>query len=71
MDIYISLKTFTAVGGMGVYSVKYGYKSLEDENNSNEIILIGFFLKVKGDFPFLDAQKGGRSPDDSPSSRRL
>ena len=27
---------------------------LEDKNNSNEIILIGLFLKLKGDFPFLD-----------------
>ena len=46
---------------MGAYSVKYGNKSLEDKNNSNKIILIGFFLKDKEDFPFLDVQKGDRS----------
>ena len=34
-------------------------KSLENKNNSNEIILIGLFLKIKGDFSFLDVQKGG------------
>ena len=37
------MRKFTAIGGMGAYSVKYGNKSLEDKNNSNEIILIGFF----------------------------
>ena len=39
-------------------SVNYGNKSLENKNKSNEIILMGFFLKVEGDFPFLDVQKG-------------
>ena len=39
--------------------VKHNNKSLEDKNNLNNIILIEFFLKVKGDFPFLDIQKGG------------
>ena len=38
--------------------------SLEDENNLNEIILIGFILKVKKDFPLFDVHdssgKGGR-----------
>ena len=44
---------------MGTYSVKLGNKSLEDKNNLNEIILMQlFFLKVKGDFPFLDVKKG-------------
>ena len=46
---------------MGTYSVKYRNKSLDDKNNSNEIILIHFFLIVKTDFPFLDIQKGIRS----------
>ena len=32
-----------------------GKKSLKDKNNLNEI-LIGFFLKVNGDFLFLDVQ---------------
>ena len=41
--------------------VKCGNKNLEDQNNSNEIILTGFFLKVKEDFPFLNIQKGDRS----------
>ena len=55
---------------MGVYSVKYGNKSLEDKNNSNEIFQIGFSLEVNlGDFPFLDVQKGGRSHLTTPSPR--
>ena len=64
---HVSLRNFTAVGGRGLdaYSVKYGNKSLEDKNNSNVIILIGFFMKFKGDFLFLDVQKGGSfAPDD-------
>ena len=40
---------------VGTYSVTVKYK-----NNSNEIILIGFFLKVKEDFPFRNVtSKGG------------
>ena len=35
-------------------------KILEDKNNLTEITsIMEFFLKVKGDFPFLDVQKGG------------
>ena len=41
---------------MYAYLVKFGNKSLEAKNNSNEIILIGFYLRVKG-----NVQKGGRS----------
>ena len=52
---------------MHAYSVKYDNKSLEDKNNSNKIILAAIFLKVKGDFPFLDFQKGGRSNLTTPS----
>ena len=57
---HVSLRNFTAVGGMGdgggPCSVKYAYgsESLKKKNNSNEMILIGFFLKVKGDFRFLE-----------------
>ena len=52
---------------MGTYSVKYGSKSLEDENNSNKIILKGLFMKVKGDFPRLDVQNGpGSFASDNP-----
>ena len=48
------------------YSVKYGNKSLEDKNNSNEIILTGIFLKVKG------LSKGGSfAPDDGPGPHPL
>ena len=49
---HVSLRYFTAVGdGRGrAHSVKYSNKSLEDENNSNEIILIGFFLKIRDSF---------------------
>ena len=43
--------------GVGAHSVKYGNKSLDDKNILNEVILIKFFLKVKGDFPLLDVQK--------------
>ena len=52
---HVSLRYFTVVRGMGLgaYSVKYGNKCLEGKNNSNEIILIGFFLKFKGIFLFL------------------
>ena len=57
---HVSLKTFTAVGGMSAYSLKLGNKSLEDKNNSNKIVL-RFFSKVKGDFPSLEIQSGGRS----------
>ena len=46
---------------LGAHSVKYRNKSLEAKNNSNEIILTGIFLKVKGDFPFLFVQKEDRS----------
>ena len=57
---HVFLRHFTAVGGMGAYSVKYGNKRLEDKNNSNDIILTGIFLKVKETFLFLlDIQKGG------------
>ena len=50
---HVSLINYTAVGKgeMVAYSVKYGNKSLEDKNNSNEIILIVFFfLKFKKTF---------------------
>ena len=54
---------------LGAHSVKYGNRSLEDKNNSNEIILTGFFLKVKGDFHFLDVREvGSFAPDDPPYS---
>ena len=44
---------------MGVYSVKYSCdKSFEDKNNSNEIILIGFLLKVNKYSPFFDVLNG-------------
>ena len=36
----------------GAYSVKYSNESLEDKNNLNEIILIGFF------FLFLTFKRG-------------
>ena len=35
---------------LGAYFVKYRNKCLEDKHNSNQIILIGLFLKVKGNF---------------------
>lgn len=46
-------------GRMGANSVKYGNKSLKDKNDSNASILTGFFLNLKYDFPFLEAQNGG------------
>ena len=56
---------YSCRGELRAYLVKDGDKSLEDKNNSNEIILLRFF---KRDFPLLDVQKRGRS---TPSSRRL
>ena len=57
---------FFCLRGVGVYSLKYGKKSLEDKNISNKIILIGFFLKIKGKFSFIDVQKRKSfTPDDN------
>ena len=50
---------------------KGGRLKREGKNNSIEIILIGFFLRVRGDFPFPDVQKGGLSHLTSSPSRRL
>ena len=49
MDMF-PRETFLMWGRRCAYLVKSGNKSLEYKNNSNEIILIGFFLKVKGHF---------------------
>ena len=51
---------------VGAYSIKYGNKRFEDKNKLNEIILKGFFLKVKGEFPFPDFQKRGHSHPTTP-----
>ena len=40
---HVSLRNFTAVGGIGAYLVKYGNKSLEVKNNLNEVIVTGTF----------------------------
>ena len=57
MDTFPS-ELFTAVGGWALILLNTIIKGLDDKNNSNEIILIGSFLKVKEDFSFLDVQKG-------------
>ena len=57
MDMFPCMRNFTALGGWALTWSKCRNKSLDDKNNSNEIILIAFFLKVKEVFPFLDVLK--------------